>query len=90
MSKKKESKTSDDNKTRNLKDKRKKLKDRILYLEIKLRDHKLSIEEKDKLYEGLQKNNDKLEDFIKLYDRSNKFKDHIEDIMNKLSKVKIY
>ena len=90
MSKKKESKTSDDNKTRNLKDKRKKLKDRILYLEIKLRDNKLSIEEKDKLYEGLQNNNDKLEDFITLYDRSNKFKGHIEDIMNKLSKVKIY
>ena len=69
---KKESKTGDDDddKIKNLKDKIKKLKDRILYLEIKLRDNKLSIEEKDKLYEELQNNNDKLEDFIKLYDKS--------------------
>ena len=42
--KKKESKTSDDDKIKNLKDKIK--KDRILYLKIKLRDNKLSIEEK--------------------------------------------
>ena len=61
---KKKSKRSDDGKTKNLKDKIKKLKDRILYLEIKLRDNKLSIEEKDKLYEELQNSNDKLEDFI--------------------------
>ena len=84
---KKESKTSDNDKIKNLKDKIKKLKDRILYLEIKLRDNKLSIEEKDKLYEELQNNNDKLEDFIELYDRSNKFKDDMKDIVNKLSKA---
>ena len=77
---KKESKTSDDNKI-------KKLKDRILYLEIKLRDNKLSIEEKDKLYEELQNNNYKLEDFIEIYDWSNKFKDDMKDIVNKLSKA---
>ena len=54
MSKKKESKTSDN-------DEIKKLKDRILYLETKLRD-KLSIEEKDKLYEELQNNKAKIYD----------------------------
>ena len=43
----KESKTSNNNKI-------KKLKDRILYLETKLRDNKLSIQEKEKLYEELQ------------------------------------
>ena len=51
---KKESKTSDN-------DEIKKLKDRILYLETKLRD-KLSIEEKDKLYEELQNNKAKIYD----------------------------
>ena len=76
-----------DDKIKNLKDKIKKLKDRILYLEIKLRDNKLSIDKKDKLYKELQNNNDKLEDFIKLYDRSNKFKDDMKDIVNKLSKA---
>ena len=84
---KKEGKTSDDDKIKNLKDEIKKLKDRILYLEIRLRDNKLSIEEKDKLYEELQNNNDKLEDFIELYDRSNKFKDDMKDIVNRLSKT---
>ena len=88
----KESKTSDD-------DKIKKLKDRILYLEAKREDSKLSIEEKDKLYEELIKSNDKLEDFIELYDdivkeeqnkiynRSNKFKDKMKNIMNNLEKA---
>ena len=76
-----------DDKIKNLKDKIKELKDRILYLEIKLRDNKLSIDKKDKLYKELQNNNDKLEDFIKLYDRSNKFKDDMKDIVNKLSKA---
>ena len=81
-----ESKTSDDDKIKNLKGKIKKLKDRILYLEIKLRDNKSSIE-KDNLYEQLQNNNDKFEDFIELYDRSNKFKDDMKDIINKSSKT---
>ena len=88
----KESKTSDD-------DKIKKLKDRILYLEAKRKDSKLSIEGKDKLYEELIKSNDKLEDFIELYDdivkeeqnkiynRSNKFKDKMKNIMNNLEKA---
>ena len=52
MSKKKESKTSDDDKT-------KKLKDRISYLEAKLEDSKISTEEKNELYEEFQNNNDK-------------------------------
>ena len=69
---KKESKASDDDKIKNLKDKIKKLKDRILYLETKLRDNKLSVEEKDKLYEELQNNK------AKIFDMSNKFKDEME------------
>ena len=76
---KKESKTSDDDRIKNLKDK-------ILDLETKLKYSKLSAEEKDKLYKELRDNNDKLEDFIKyyndivkedqniIYNASNKFK----------------
>ena len=71
---KKESKTSDD-------DKIKKLKDTIFYLEKKLRDNNLSIKEKDKLYEEFQNNK------TKIYDMSNKFKDEIEKYYNKLSKA---
>ena len=71
---KKESKTSDDDKIKNLKDK-------ILYLETKLRDNKLSVEEKDKLYEELQNNK------AKIYDMSNKFKVEMEKYYNKLSKA---
>ena len=58
--KKKESKTSDD-------DKIKKLKDRILCLETKFRDNKLSIEEKDKLYEELQNNKAKIYNMLKRF-----------------------
>ena len=72
-----ESKTSDN-------DKIKKLKDRILYLETKLRENKLSIEEKDKLYEELQNNK------AKIYDMLNKFKDEMEKYYNKLSKNRLY
>ena len=57
------------------------LKDRILYLETKLKDNNLSIEEKDKLYEELQNN------IAKIYDMSNKFKDEMEKYYNKLSKA---
>ena len=64
-----------------MKGKIKKLKDRILYLETKLRDNKLSIEEKDKLYEELQNNK------AKIYNMSNKFKDEMEKYYNKLSKA---
>ena len=71
---KKESKTSDD-------DKIKKLKDRILYLERKIKDNELLIKEKDKLYEELQNNK------AKIYDMLNKFKDEIEKYYNKLSKA---
>ena len=71
---KKESKTSDN-------DKIKKLKDRILYLETKRRDNKLSIEEKDKLYEELQNTK------AKIYDMLTKFKDEMEKYYNKLSKT---
>ena len=49
MSKKKESKTSNN-------DKIERLKDRILYLEEKIKDNELLIKEKDKLYEELQNN----------------------------------
>ena len=70
----KESKTSDN-------DKIKKLKDRILYLETKFRDNKLSIEEKDKLHEELQNNKSKI------YDMLNRFKDEMGKYYNKLSKT---
>ena len=70
----KEAETSDN-------DKIKKLKARILYLEKKLRDNKLSIEEKDKLYEELQNNK------AKIYDMLNKIKDEMEKYYNKLSKT---
>ena len=43
----------------------KKLKDGILYSETKLRDNKLSIEEKDKLYEELQNNKVKYTIYVK-------------------------
>ena len=71
---KKESKTSDN-------DKIKKLKDRILYLEKKIKNNELLIEEKDKLYEELQNNK------AKIYNMLNKFKDEIEKYYNKLSKA---
>ena len=71
---KKESKTSDN-------DKIKKLKDRILYLETKFRDNKLLIEEKDKLYAELQNNKSKI------YYMLNKLKDELEKYYNKLSKT---
>ena len=71
---KKECKTTDN-------DKIKKLKDMILYLETKLRANKLSIEEKDKLYEDLQNNK------AKIYDMLHKFKDKMEQYYNKLSKT---
>ena len=71
---KKESKTSDN-------DKIKKLKDRILYREKKIRDNELLIKEKDKLYEELQNNK------AKIYDILDKFKDEIEKHYNKLSKA---
>ena len=71
---KKERKTTDN-------DKIKKLKDMILYLETKLRANKLSIEEKDKLYEDLQNNK------AKIYDMLHKFKDKMEKYYNKLSKT---
>ena len=71
---KKESKTSDN-------DKIKKLKDRILYLETKLRGNKLSIDEKDKLYEELQNNK------AKIYDMLNKFNHEMDKYYNKLSKT---
>ena len=70
----KEIKTSDNNKI-------KKLKDRILYLETKLRDNKLSIQEKDKLYEELQNKKGYDNDML------NKFKDEMEKYYNKLSKT---
>ena len=53
----KESKTSDD-------DKIKKLKDRILYSEKKIRDNELLTEEKDKLYEELQNNKAKIYEIL--------------------------
>ena len=53
----KESKTSDD-------DKIKKLKDGILYSEKKIRDNELLIEEKDKLYVELQNNKAKIYDIL--------------------------
>ena len=71
---KKEIKTSNN-------DKIKKLKDRILYLETKFRDNKLSIEEKDKLHEELQNNR------AEIYDMLNKFQDEMEKYYNKLSKT---
>ena len=71
---KKEIKTSNN-------DKIKKLKDRILYLETNLRDNKLLIEGKDKLYEELQNNR------AKIYDMLNKFEDEMEKNYNKLSKT---
>ena len=71
---KKESKTSDDDKIKNL-------KDRILYLEAKLRDNKLSVEEKDKLYKEFQNKK------AKIYNMSNKFKYEMEKYYNKLSKA---
>ena len=45
----------------------KKLKDRILYLDTKFKDSKLSNEEKDKLNKELIESNDKSEDFIEIY-----------------------
>ena len=78
-------------------DRIKNVKDKILDLEIKLKDSKLSNEEKDKLYKELDDNNKKLEDFIKIYDTmvkedliiynmSNNFKNNMENNINNLNK----
>ena len=56
------------------------MKDRILYLEKKIK-NELLIEEKDKLYEEIQNNK------AKIYNMLNKFKDEIEKYYNKLSKA---
>ena len=70
----------------------------MLDLEIKLKDSKLSNEEKNKSYKELDDNNRKLEDFIKIYDTmvkedqnqkynmSNKFKNNMENNINDLNK----
>ena len=70
----------------------------MLDLEIKLKDSKLSNEEKNKSYKELDDNNKKLEDFIKIYDTmvkedqnqkynmSNKFKNNMENNINDLNK----
>ena len=71
---KKESKTSEN-------DKIEKLKDRILYLEQKIKNNELLIDEKDKLYQELQYNKAKICNML------NKFKDELEKYYNKLSKA---
>ena len=80
----------------------KKLKDKTLYLDTKLKDSKLSNEEKDKLIKELIESNDKLEDFIEIYNdivkekqdeihrKLNKFKNDTEDNINKLEKANEY
>ena len=87
---------NDDNDDNDNDDRIKSLKDKILDLEIKLKDSKLSNEEKYKLYKELDDNNKKLEEFIEIYDTmvkedqnkiynmSNKFKNNMENNKNKL------
>ena len=62
----------------------KKLKDKILYLDTKLKDSKLSNEEKDKLIKELIESNDKLEDFIEIY--NDIVKEKQDEIHRKLNK----
>ena len=56
-----------------------KLKDRILYLDARIKDSELSSKEKDKLNKDLTESNDRLENFIEIYN----------DIINKDQDSKI-
>ena len=67
-----------------------KLKDRILYLDARIKDSELSNKEKDKLNKYLKESNDRLENFIEIYnDIINKDQDNkINTLNDEISKMK--
>ena len=67
-----------------------KLKDRILYLDARIKNSELSNKEKDKLKKNLMESNDRLENFIKIYnDIINKDQDNkINTLNDEIFKIK--
>ena len=66
-----------------------KLKDRILYLDARIKDSELSNKEKDKLNKDLMESNDRLENFTEIYnDISNKDQDNKINTLNDAIKIK--
>ena len=74
---------------KNLGNSKNKLKDRILYLDARIKDSELSNKEKDKLNKDLMESNDRLENFIEIYnDIINKDKDNKINTLNDATKNK--
>ena len=67
-----------------------KLKDRILYLDARIKNSKLSNKEKDKLNKDLMESNDRLKNFIEIYnDIINKDQDNkINTLNDEIFKIK--
>ena len=66
-----------------------KLKDRILYLDARIKNSELSNKEKDKLNKDLMESNDRLENFIEIYnDIINKDQDNKINTLNDAIKNK--
>ena len=67
-----------------------KLKDRILYLDARIKDSELLNKDKDKLNKDLIESNDRLENFIEIYnDIINKDQDNKVNTLNdEISKIK--
>ena len=67
-----------------------KLKDRILYLDARIKDSELLNKDKDKLNQDLIESNDRLENFIEIYnDIINKDQDNKVNTLNdEISKIK--
>ena len=86
MSKKKD---NYDSKMKDLGNSINKLKDRILYLDARIKDSELSNKEKDKLNKDLMESNERLENFIEIYnDIINKDQDNKINTLNDAIKNK--